>query len=637
MQRNPDAFKGLNVSPDEVGRRIIQRNPDMQSLVATESPAPATTQPRQPEGFIKSLVKAPIKTLLVKPAARTAEALSRLGVFGKQAKEGFELAEQEGQDINLGPLGRYQIEPVKPGVSGVKQITGEGLETASYLAGGAGAAAAGRQAVKQTFKESVKTGLKAGAKSGSAFGAGTALQEDLSASEVATRAATGAAVGAVAGAAVPAAVAGAQRSAQGVKYAFGAPTRRAAERAEQEILIRSGVPESSVAGKKLSPAGKVVDDPIGKEAIRQGLPEADVALIKVASSADKSKMRKMLNVREKQFTNKRITERATDVVGDTFIEKVAKPIQELNKAAAKKLDVVAQKLGGKRADPSAAISHLGSEFDRAGIKLGPKGKLDFVGSDFEGLKTVQSTLENVWNRAMRLAKTRDALQMHRAKRYIDNLVEYGAEGEGLKGNAERILKGFRRQLDTILDKKFRSYNEANTVFSETINELNNLSAVLGKRFRLTDNFADAQAGLGMRRILSNTQSRAEVLKLIDSMQNIAKKYGIKIDEDVITQANFADILERELKSEAPTSFLGQIQRGVETFGSTPTIQGAQQAQQVGSTASEFARGNVVRGTIKAGAHLVDVLRNVNQRQKIKAIKALLDVPEKKLSVFGKKR
>ena len=88
-----------------------------------------------------------------------------------------------------------------------------------------------------------------------------------------------------------------------------------------------------------------------------------------------------------------------------------------------------------------------------------------------------------------------------------------------------------------------------------------------------------------------------------------------------------------LGSEAPTSFLGQISRGAETFGSTGGIEGL---QQVGSTASEFARGNVVRGTIKAGAHMIDVLRGVNQENKIKALRALLKSEgAKKVSNFGR--
>ena len=89
-----------------------------------------------------------------------------------------------------------------------------------------------------------------------------------------------------------------------------------------------------IATKTLDESGKVVvTDKSWKEAVRQGIPEADVALIKAGTAGDKAKMSKMLDIRQSQLTNKRVTDRATDVVGDTFVEKIAKPIEKLNKEA----------------------------------------------------------------------------------------------------------------------------------------------------------------------------------------------------------------------------------------------------------------------------------------------------------------
>lgn len=524
-----------------------------------------------------------------------------------------------------------------------RDVIGSGLEIASYAlpvgAAAKGATLAARglglvakpaaKAVATTLgRQALKYGL-GGAVSGGLFQAGGAIGEGARAGEVAKRAATGAAVGGAVGAAIPVAGRIIGKTYRGAKGLISKPAER---KAEQIALLKARTPDARVAAKTLTESGKLATDPVAKEVIRQGIPEADVALMKVSSKADKVKMSKMLDIRQSQLTNKRITERATDVVGDTFVEKVAKPIQNLNKTAAKNLDTVAQRLSGSKIDVSDAINHLGNELNKAGVKSYSSGRLKFSGSDFEGLRPIQSAISNVYNRALKVAKTGDALQAHRLKRYIDNIVEYGAEGEGLRGNAERMLKGFRRAVDQILDQKFPAYNRANTVFAETIGELNKLGVVLGKRFRLGDQFADAQAGLGLRRVLSNTQSRAEILRLLDGMQALAKKYGIPIDEDVITQANFADVLEKMLGSEAPTSFLGQISRGAETFGSTGGIGGL---EQIGSTGSEFARGNIVRGTIKAGAHLVEVTRGINQENRLKALRALLGEVEKKATVFGK--
>ena len=583
-------------------------------------------------GFAGDVAKDALKTLLVKPAQRTAEAIGRTGILGEKIKTGYEITADEGkgQDLKLGPLGEYNVETVKPGFAGVKQIAGEGLKTASYLYTGGGAASTVKNATGVGFRAGTTQGAKIGAKSGAMYGAGNALEQDKDTTGVITDTLIGAGTGGLAGGILGGA---------GGAYA-GRKARLATEKSLLTGATPDGAPPGGGGGKPAPDArvatktlkdGKVVNDPVAKEAVRQGIAEADVALIKSSSNADKVKMDKMLTIRESQLTNKRITDRATDVVGDTFVNNVAKPIEKLNKEAGKKLEVVAQGLAGKKVDPTPAVAKFAEGLETAGITVRSNGTLNFKNSNFEGLKSAQALITNVWNRARRVGRTGDALQLHRTKSYIDEIVNYGKEAEGLSGKAQNMLKQFRHEIDFILDTNFPKYNKVNTQYAETINELNKMAVAIGRKFRLGDSFADAQSGVAMRRILSNTQSRAEILKMLDGMQKVAQKYGIKIEDDIITQANFADVLEKMLGSEAPNSFLGGIEKGLESFGSSSGFGGA---QQIGSAGSEFARGNVVRGTIKAGGVMIDVLRGINQESKIKALRALLKSQGVK-SVFGR--
>lgn len=528
--------------------------------------------------------------------------------------------------VNLPYYGK--IEAPQTGKDLLKDV-GRAAETVALGIGGGGAKTLVKGFAKPALGTLVKQGAKVGAISGGAFGAGSALESGGGVKEAIEKGATGALIGGGIGGAIPLAGAGISKTIGKVNEKLA---EKSAQKLEQANLIKSGVPEAKIASKTLSETGRVIPDKIAKESIRQGIPEADVALIKNSSQTDKSKMLKMLDIRESQLTNKRVIDRATDVVGNTFTEKLAKPIEKLNKEAGKKLDMVAQRLAGKKVDPTGAVTQFASDLESSGITVTGKGLLNFKGSNFEGLKGAQQLITSVWNRAMRVAKTGDAMQLHRAKSYIDEIVNYGKQAEGLSGKAQSILKTFRHNIDAVLDSKFPVYNKVNTVYTDTIGELNKLGATLGRKFRLGDTFSDAQAGLVMRRILSNTQSRSEVLKLLDSMQTVAKKYGIKMDEDIITQANFADVLETMFKSEAPGSFLGQVEKGLESFGSSSGFGGV---QQVGSAASELARGNIIRGTIKAGGYAIDVLRGVNQENKIKALRALLKAGNK-ISNFGGK-
>ena len=78
----------------------------------------------QEKSLLRSIVEEPIKQLLVKPAARTAEAIGRTGVLGENIQRGYEQMADTGQTI-----GGINIEPVTSG----KQVAGEALQVASYL------------------------------------------------------------------------------------------------------------------------------------------------------------------------------------------------------------------------------------------------------------------------------------------------------------------------------------------------------------------------------------------------------------------------------------------------------------------------------------------------------------------------
>ena len=495
-----------------------------------------------------------------------------------------------------------------------RDVIGSALEVGSFLvpvggiARGVGLAAKGLGlAAKGLGRKALEAGAL-GAATGGLVEAGRAVGEGAGIGETLKRTLTGAAVGAPFGAALPVVGAGARKIANVIKAPIA---ERAAIKAEQETLLKAGAPDARIATKTLGEGGEVVTHKTATEAVRQGIPEADVALIRAGSSKDKMKMARMLDIRQNQLTNKRITDRATDVVGDTFVNKIAKPIEKLNKEAGKNLDSVARKLSGKKANPSSAVIDFADGLERAGITVRKNKTLNFRGSDFENIAGAQKLIKNVWHRVLRVSRTGDALQLHKTKSYIDEIVNYGKKAEGLSGKAQMLLKNLRHNIDVILDDKFPEYNRVNTQFSDTIRQLNNMGAAIGRTFRLGDTFSDARSGLAMRRILSNTAGRSEILKLLEGMQEVGKKYGLKMDEDIITQANFADILEKMLGTEAPTSLLGQTERAVSGIG----IAGA-----------DIARGTpsgIISGTIKAGKYAIDVTRGVNQRNKIDALRALL--------------
>lgn len=156
-------------------------------------------------GVAKDLAKSATESLLVKPAVRTAEAVGRTGLFGQNIKSGYE--EMAGTDQNIFGL---NVEGVKSGMSGAKQILGEGAETASWLLPGGKA----KGVIGSGIKQGIKQGMGLGAASGGLFSGGQALQENKNLGGVASDTALGAGIGAVGGGliggAIPTAMAGAR-------------------------------------------------------------------------------------------------------------------------------------------------------------------------------------------------------------------------------------------------------------------------------------------------------------------------------------------------------------------------------------------------------------------------------------------
>lgn len=178
---------------------------DSQFSSQVEATKPVEQKKEEPKkqglGFLKEIVKDPVKTLLVKPAVRTAQA--GIGLLGGQRGRAF--AEQD-INVNLPLLGDFNIEAQRGGLSGVKQIAGDAAKTASYLytpgkvVGTLGKTVTTGQKILQSSKTAaIGSGLYSG---------GQAAIENKSLGEIAKETAIGAGTGAVIGAAIPAAVQG---------------------------------------------------------------------------------------------------------------------------------------------------------------------------------------------------------------------------------------------------------------------------------------------------------------------------------------------------------------------------------------------------------------------------------------------
>lgn len=360
-----------------------------------------------------------------------------------------------------------------------------------------------------------------------------------------------------------------------------------------------------VAKYGLSDTGKVVKDKSASKLIEGGVPEQYVAVAKNASEADKGRFKQMLALAESGSKDARQVSRASDVPGATFLRRLSH-LKDTMQGAGKEIDSAAEGLKGKAVKGGTAlVSDFENELQKSGVSIA-NGKLDFKGSDFEDLGDVEKAIDRVYTRLKGAGD--DAYGLHRAKRYIDEVVDYGNSETGLRGSAKNLLKGVRHKADALLDGQFATYDKANTKYKDSIGALDEAGSLMGSRFNLKDinsEFSKMKAGSVMRRILGNGASRADLLQSIQKVEGTAKKYGFKGKEDIVSQVVFSDLLEKLFGTQATTGLQGQVTRAIEGVG-----------------------GRLAHGDLKgaAGAALGHVLQNsrgLSQDEQILALKKLI--------------
>lgn len=334
------------------------------------------------------------------------------------------------------------------------------------------------------------------------------------------------------------------------------------QEAAEDVTQQPSPPPSKLLG--FIDTGKPkINTAIVKAAVDRGFDETVVAAVNVSGDVNKTKMLRMVDIMEKGKRNKRFAmlNRPSDIAGASLLERF-KVVRAANKAAGSELDGVARSLKGKPVDVSSAVNQFIDDLDSIGVRLGPDLKPIFKGSVIEGVTPAERIITNVVRR-MRETRTPDAHDVHRLKKFIDEHVTFGKNAKGLGGKAEIFLKDLRHNLDQVLDTQFGEYNRVNTVYSETINALDMLQEVAGKKMQLTGPNADKAVGTLLRRLMSNAQSRVTLLDAAVELERIAQKHAGAFPDDILTLTLFADELDSVFGPVARTSFQGQISQAIQ--------------------------------------------------------------------------
>lgn len=294
---------------------------------------------------------------------------------------------------------------------------------------------------------------------------------------------------------------------------------------------------------------RIQSDPIQKAAVGQGFDPGTITMIREASPADRVRFSRMVDAREKSLFNpaEAISIRPGDVVGEAVLERLNFVIGT-NREAGKELDAAIGALPrGVLVNVDEPMTNFLTGLRDIGVSVNRQGEIDFSGSLMEGTNTevraAQRVLTDVVNRAMN-TKAPDAFDVHRLKKYIDGMVEFGTSKGGALGEAEYVMKQLRSDLNNLLAGNYENYAAANAKYSDTINAMNNFTDAAGRRIDFTSPSGASMAGQSARKLMSSTVSRGNFADGLADLTLIAEKYGGEFDSNINYLVTFANELDK---------------------------------------------------------------------------------------------
>ena len=367
--------------------------------------------------------------------------------------------------------------------------------------------------------------------------------------------------------------------------------------------LRSGDTSKDLAPFRIDKTGLPVKDPNFKPLVNKGFEPGTLSMVKASSDVDKGQMTKMLGIKKRAIENPRwgAENRPSDIVGESLQNRV-NYVRRVNAQAGAEVNQAAKKLRGKQIDASKPVKQFTDDLAELDIRFDNQTlTASYDDSVLFKLPKAQKVIDDAIDflKHGKAGQAPDAFRLHQAKKYIDNVVDYGKAEGGATGDVKRVLKNLRHNINETLRAEFPNYKKANVTFSETVDALNGLQDLAGKRINITTpEGAKAMGTLG-RRVLSNAQSRIPITESIKNIDGLAKKYGAAFNDDIISQVKFADDLDKVFGASADTSFLGDIQKAVKTGSAT---------EKAGGIVSRVIKKAVTPDEAKAFEQLENMLK-----------------------------
>ena len=269
------------------------------------------------------------------------------------------------------------------------------------------------------------------------------------------------------------------------------------------------------------------------------------------------------------------------------------------------MDETAQALKGEWVDATPVQERALDFLSKAGVVANEDGTPNWSKSIFNKTPELKNKIMQALSDLP--TGTTDAYDLHQFKKSIDEVVDFGVGGEGIKGTASRLLKSIRNMADTVLDDNFENYNAANTEFKLTREFIDQVKEVVGKNVDFSTSQGSQSFGQAFRSAFSNNKSRPATLKLIEDLMIIAKQRGLKgAEQNLLDQALYVNLLEDTFGSQAATGLSGEVSKAIKT-----------------TTGAISAIRHPIKGSLNVIAGIIEKAQNITPEAKKNLLKLFI--------------
>jgi hypothetical protein len=358
-------------------------------------------------------------------------------------------------------------------------------------------------------------------------------------------------------------------------------TGEVGEEAKTAATIGAAFP---IAGAVLSAPFKGIGKTLTKfadpkvKANLAGLSEQDITAITRQSNLDKKTAKQFLSAAKKAQVDRQAT---------TPLKMVGDELRKFQKSFVGKLNSVGKKIGEevkrlkfdrKIINTDGIKKQLQRELKQLGVRVDPKGKLDFTGSQIEGITADQTVLKFAWDK---ISKGKmNAGDMVNFYRNLGNRIFTGKAQQELsvaKTFANRVRRAVVDKVGEI-SPQIKALNKQFTRLSDLDDKLKPLIGQTGEK-----------APQFVRRAFSNVgELPARTLKDVDK---IAKEFGLKFGKDILNKGDLALAAENAVGLTRTTGLEGILSRTVGEGKAGLVRKGIQKAEEalVGTPEENFLR------------------------------------------------